>query len=325
MTKEGFFVSINDQDIILPDSIPAPNGEDFHNKFHLHPLATADIFVPCGGSPAAININNWKELLNDEGKPKFRIIIEGITLNEKIIEAKELISGSKKITILTGAGISTESGIADFRSPGGVWSHYKTVTIQEFVSDTEKRKYYWKYKSDTIPSMLAAEPNAAHLAIGKLDREKKLFRLLTQNIDGLHERGGVDRKRIIRLHGTNKEVICLSCNKVQPIEGVLERIGRGEEDPKCKECGGLLKPNTVSFGQSLNPEHLRIAELASRECDLFMALGSSLQVYPACGYVEVAHNYGKKIIIINRAPTPYDSMAACCFSDSLAEIMARLV
>lgn len=238
---------------------------------------------------------------------------------------RELIKQSNKITILSGAGISTESGISDFRSPGGVWSKYKTVTYQEFISDEEKQKYYWKYKSDTIPLMLKAKPNDAHLSIGRLDEQGKLFWLLTQNIDGLHEAGGVDKKRIIRLHGTNREAICLTCGKIINIEAALEKVIKGEEVPKCDDCGGLLKPNTVSFGQNLNPDHLRISAEASQECDLFMALGTSLQVYPAASFVEVAYNSGQPIIIINRDPTPYDSIATFKLTDSLANILPEII
>ena len=243
----------------------------------------------------------------------------------QIENAKKLVNSSKNITILTGAGISTESGIADFRSPGGVWSQYKVVTIQEFIADEEKRKYYWQYKISTIPSMIEAEPNMAHNAIAKLDRERKLFSLLTQNIDGLHEKSGVSKEKIVNLHGTNSEAVCLSCKRVIDIVPVIERIKNGEEDPKCEECQGLLKPNTVSFGQNLNPEHLAIAEQASEQCDLFMALGSSLQVQPAASYVSVAAHYKKPIIIINRDPTPYDEMAVFVFHDSLSEVLPKLV
>lgn len=238
---------------------------------------------------------------------------------------KELIQKSDKITILAGAGMSTESGISDFRSPGGVWSRYKTVTIQEFISYREKRIHYWKYKSETIPTMLKAKPNHAHSAIGKLDQQGKLFWLLTQNIDGLDEKGGVNKKRIIRLHGTNREAICLSCNRVVDIKPVIERIDNGEVEPKCEICGGLLKPNTVSFGQALNPEHLIIAEKASRECDLFMALGTSLQVFPANSFVDIAYSNKKPVIIINRDPTPYDNLAKYRLSESLAKILPMII
>ncbi len=240
-------------------------------------------------------------------------------------EIRELIKKSKSITVLTGAGISTESGISDFRSPGGVWSKYKTVTLQEFISDEEKRKYYWRYKSDTIHSMLKSEPNAAHNALGRLDEEGRLLYLLTQNIDGLHERGGVNEKRIVNLHGTNLEAVCLSCNKILDIKSVLEKIDDCNYDPKCEICDGLVKPNTVSFGQNLNPDHLMIAERATKECDLFMALGSSLVVFPVCSFVEMAHQSDKPIIIINRDPTPYDNLTTYKLSDSLGEIFPKLI
>jgi NAD-dependent deacetylase len=243
-----------------------------------------------------------------------------------INKVKELIRNSKKITILTGAGISTESGIADYRSPGGMWEQYKYVTLQEIVSDTEKRKYYWRYKQETIPSMFNAEPNAAHKAIGKLDKKGRLFYLLTQNIDGLHEKGGVSITRIVNLHGTNLEAICLSCKTIYDINEILVKLKEYDYDPRCikNSCGGVIKPNTVSFGQNLNPEHLQIAERASKECDLFMALGSSLVVQPVCSFVEVAHRYRKPIIIINRDPTPYDGLADYKLSDSLAEILPEI-
>ena len=148
---------------------------------------------------------------------------------------------------------------------------------------------------------------------------------MTQNIDGLHEKGGVNKKRIVRLHGTNSEAICLSCNRVIDIKSVLEKINRGEVEPKCEVCGGLLKPNTVSFGQGLNPEHLVIAEKASRKCDLFMALGTSLQVFPANSFVDVARSNGKPVIIINRDPTPYDDLAKYRLSESLAKILPMII
>lgn len=242
-----------------------------------------------------------------------------------IKEAKILVKKSDKIAILTGAGMSTESGIPDFRSPGGVWSQYKSVTIQEFTTNREKRIYYWKYKSATIPSMLAAEPNPAHTAIAELDRKGKLLMLLTQNIDGLHKKSGVREEKIIRLHGTNSEAVCLSCGKAQPIKPVLKRIKKGEEEPRCRDCDGFLKPNTVSFGQNLNPVHLEISEEASRNCDLFMALGTSLQVQPAASFVMIAHTAGRPVIIINRDPTPYDSIAKYKLPGPLAEVLPAIV
>lgn len=253
--------------------------------------------------------------------------IKGFISYNKTMEhgaVQNLIEKSNRITILTGAGISTESGIPDFRSPGGVWDTYKTVTIQEFLSDPEKRKYYWQYKMATIPAMLETKPNPAHYAIGKLDDCGKLYWLLTQNIDGLHEQGGVDSKRIVNLHGTNREAVCLSCGKIYDINLILKRVESGEEIPLCDDCSGLLKPNTVSFGQNLNVKHLEIADRASRECDLFMAFGSSLQVTPACTFVEVAHRSGRPVVIINRDETPYDSIATYIIHDSLAAVLPQI-
>jgi NAD-dependent deacetylase len=245
-------------------------------------------------------------------------------MEDDLDQAKRLIKNSRNITVLTGAGISTESGIPDFRSPGGIWSRYRAVTLQEFISDPEKRKYYWKYKAETIPSMLQAEPNTAHKALSRLDAQGKLLCLLTQNIDGLHEKSGIRKEKIVRLHGTNLEAICLSCERVFPIQIILERIALDETNPLCKKCGGLLKPNTISFGQSLRAEDLAHAKEASENCDLFMALGSSLQVYPASGFVELAYELHKPIIIINRDPTPLDHLAIYHFETSLGQILPIL-
>lgn len=242
-----------------------------------------------------------------------------------IKKVKQLVEKSKKITILTGAGISTESGISDFRSPGGIWSRYRTVTLQEMLRDITMRKYYWRYKSETIPSMLKAEPNAAHNATGRLDAQGRLFYLLTQNIDGLHEKGGVNSARIVNLHGTNLEAVCWECGKIYKITDILPRLAECDYNPACDECGGFVKPNTVAFGQNLNPDHLAVAEAASTQCDLFMALGSSLVVHPVCGYVETAFNSGRPVIIINRDPTPYDQIADFKLTESLAEIMPVLI
>ncbi len=226
---------------------------------------------------------------------------------------------------MTGAGISTDSGIPDFRSRGGVWSTYKTVTLQEFIQDSEKRKYYWRYKADTIPSMLTAEPNPSHDAVAALDRSGKLLCLITQNIDGLHEKSGIRPEKIIRLHGTNREAVCLACGDIQPIEKLLELLPGSDYEPRCSECGGFIKPNTVSFGQNLNRDDLIAADKAARECDLFMALGSSLQVQPASSFVSIARDAGKPVVIINRDETVYDSIAEVSIHGSLSEILPEII
>ncbi len=193
----------------------------------------------------------------------------------ELSNVKELVRKSNKITILTGAGISTESGIADYRSPGGIWEQYKYVTLQEILSDIEKRKYYWRYKQETIPPMFKAEPNAAHKAIGKLDKEGRLFYLLTQNIDGLHEKGGVSVDRIINLHGTNLEAVCLSCKTIYDMNNILGKLKECDYDPRCenKDCGGIIKPNTVSFGQNLNPKHLESRRTCHKRMRSFHGFG----------------------------------------------------
>jgi NAD-dependent deacetylase len=246
-------------------------------------------------------------------------------MTDPLIQAKKLIADSAGITVLTGAGISTESGIPDFRSPGGIWSRYSTVTLREFTADPQKRRYYWKYKAQTIPAMLEARPNTAHKALAALEAQGKLLCLLTQNIDGLHEKSGIPPQKIVRLHGTNSEAVCLSCGRILPIREVLRRLQEGEEDPHCGGCGGLLKPNTISFGQKLKQEDIMRAGQATEECDLFISLGSSLQVYPACGFVELASRLGKPLIIINRDPTQFDHLAAFRFSADLGQILPLLI
>jgi NAD-dependent deacetylase len=245
-------------------------------------------------------------------------------MDDQLVPAKKLTKSSRRITVLTGAGISTESGISDFRSPGGVWSRYKAVTLQEFTGSPEKRKYYWQYKAETLPAMLRAKPNNAHKALAQLDSRGTLLCLITQNIDGLHEKSGIPDTKIVRLHGTNKQAVCLSCGRIIPVQQVLSRLEQGENDPRCEDCGGLLKPNTISFGQRLRQEDLERAALAAEQCDLFMALGSSLQVYPACGFVELASQLNKPVIIINRDPTPMDHLALYCFSATLGQILPAL-
>jgi NAD-dependent deacetylase len=246
-------------------------------------------------------------------------------MTDPLIRAKKLIADSAGITVLTGAGISTESGIPDFRSPGGIWSRYSTVTLREFTTEPQKRRYYWKYKAQTIPAMLEARPNTAHKALAALEAQGKLLCLLTQNIDGLHEKSGIPPQKIVRLHGTNSEAVCLSCGRILPIREVLRRLQEGEEDPHCGGCGGLLKPNTISFGQKLKQEDIMRAGQATEECDLFISLGSSLQVYPACGFVELASRLGKPLIIINRDPTQFDHLAAFRFNADLGRILPLLI
>lgn len=220
---------------------------------------------------------------------------------------KALIAKSSHMVVFTGAGISTESGIADYRSQGGIWERYQPVTLQEFLANEEKRREYWRRKKEMYGEIRDSEPNEGHRAIARLEESGKLLGVITQNIDGLHQKAG--SRNVIELHGTNREVICLSCHTKGPFDPVYERLLAGEEIPLCKSCGGLLKPNTISFGQNLDPDVLDRAIQWSRECDLMLAVGSTLIVEPAASLPRIAKKNGALLAIVNRDPTPLDSIA----------------
>lgn len=220
----------------------------------------------------------------------------------------------------SGAGISTESGIPDFRSPGGVWSRHTPVMYQDFLSDPEERRRYWQIRKESIPSFLTAEPNAGHLALAKLEAQGRLVAVITQNIDELHQRAG--SRRVLEVHGTAMKVHCLSCDKRYSCEDIQARLEAGEEDICCDDCAGIVKSMTVSFGQELPVDVWMESEQLSRQCDLFLALGSSLVVHPAAGLPEKAKRYGAKLVIINRDPTPLDDLADLVINDSIGETLS---
>src|SRR5215475_6219281 len=200
---------------------------------------------------------------------------------------RQIVDGSSRIVVLTGAGISTESGIPDFRGPQGVWTRdpkaEKMATIQHYVADPEVRKRAWQSRLES-PAW-TAEPNAGHRALVVLERRGKLDTLITQNVDGLHAKAGSDPARIVEIHGTMREVVCLSCNERAPMERALARVRAGEADPPCRSCGGILKSATISFGQSLVQDDLFRAQQAAASCDLMLAVGTKLSVYPIAGVV----------------------------------------
>lgn len=220
---------------------------------------------------------------------------------------RKLISESKRILFFTGAGISTESGISDYRSQGGVYERYQPVTIQEFLADEESRIKFWQRKKDFYAQLASAQPNAAHQAITKLEQAGKLKGVITQNIDGLHQAAGT--RNVLELHGTNLEIICLSCKKIEPYTKVETRLKQGEKIPLCKSCGGLLKTNTISFGQALDGDVLKRAFEWARDSDLLIAVGSTLVVEPAASIPRRAKEYGAKLVIINRETTPLYTFA----------------
>ena len=230
-----------------------------------------------------------------------------ISLDEQGQKLRALMGKSKQTLFFTGAGISTESGISDFRSKGGLWQRFQPVTIQEFLASSEKRREYWIYKKEVYIQSRDAKPNLGHLAMAQFEKEGKAIGVITQNIDGLHQKAG--SKNVLELHGTVLEIICLSCGETGPIAPVYERIHAGEEIPLCRKCEGFLKPNTISFGQMLDPNVLREASQWVRNCDLLIAAGSTLIVEPAASFPRMAKEYGAPLVIINRDPTPLDFMA----------------
>ncbi len=231
----------------------------------------------------------------------------------------ELLNACENGVAFTGAGISTESGIADFRSPGGVWSRHQPVMYQDFLDDEEERRRYWMIRKETMPGIIAAQPNAGHLALARLEALGKLKAIITQNIDELHQRAGC--RRVLEVHGSAMRVGCLSCGWEVSAEEIQNRMEAGLELPTCDECGGIAKSRTVSFGETLPGDVWMEAMEFSRRCDLFLAVGSSLVVYPAAGLPEVALRYGAALVILNRDPTPLDEHATLVIRAPIGETM----
>jgi NAD-dependent deacetylase len=237
------------------------------------------------------------------------------------------VDEAERISVLTGAGISTDSGIPDFRGPQGVWTKNpaaeKTATLQNYLADSEVRVAAWRNRL-TSP-MWEARPNAGHAAIVTLERRGKLRALITQNIDELHQQAGSDPAKVIEVHGTARRVVCMSCDDTAPMERALERVRAGEADPPCRSCGGILKSATISFGQALVAADLDAADEAARDCDLFLAVGSSLAVYPIAGVVPLAKQSGARLVILNAEPTPFDGIADAVLRGQISELLPLLV
>lgn len=231
------------------------------------------------------------------------------------------------VTVLTGAGISTDSGIPDFRGPRGLWTRnpaaQRMSDINSYLADPEVRRQAWRNRQDS-PAW-TAKPNDGHRALVALERAGRLRALVTQNIDELHQRAGSDPARVLELHGTMFTAVCLGCADRSPMAEVLTRVAAGEADPPCPRCGGLLKSATISFGQSLDPAVLGAAGEAAAGCDLFLAIGSSLTVHPAAGLVEVAAAAGARVVIVNAEPTPYDRLADAVLRGPISQVLPALV
>jgi len=241
----------------------------------------------------------------------------------------ELIRDAQRIVVLTGAGISTASGIPDFRGPQGVWTKDPTAerraTIQHYVADPEHRKRTWKARIDGDMWRGDGEPNAGHLALAELERRAALDTLVTQNVDGLHLLAGNSPEKVIEIHGNLREAKCIGCGWHGPMEETIDRVRAGEEDPACLHCGGILKSATISFGENLVPADLRRAQLAAAAADLFLAIGTSLVVYPVAGLPELALQNGATLVVLTAEETPYDGYAAAVVRDRLEEVLPVIV
>ncbi|HEY2947091.1 MAG TPA: Sir2 family NAD-dependent protein deacetylase [Micromonosporaceae bacterium] len=248
------------------------------------------------------------------------------TVDDQVPQVAAWIAESRRTVALTGAGISTDSGIPDFRGPNGVWTKDPAAaalfTIDNYVRDPAVRRRAWLTRRDN-PAW-TARPNPGHLALVDLERAGRLDVIVTQNIDELHQRAGSDPDRVIELHGTMYQVVCLDCGDRAPMARALERVAAGEEDPACPRCGGILKSATISFGQRLDETTLRRAISHVAECDLLLAIGTSLQVHPAAGLVDLALGAGARVVIVNAERTPYDADAHAVLRAPIGEALPAL-
>jgi NAD-dependent deacetylase len=235
----------------------------------------------------------------------------------------KLLSEAKRGIAFTGAGISTESGIPDFRSPGGVWSRHRPVMYDDFLADPAERRRYWLIRRATVPQFLSAKPNAGHDALAALESRGCLGAIITQNIDELHQRAG--SRRVLELHGTALRIHCLSCGRRYACDELQPRLEADDLDPRCDGCGGILKSMTVSFGQDLPADVWAEAVNLTERADLFLALGSSLVVHPAARLPEIAVRNGAELVIINRDPTPLDHLAELVIREPIGMTMSAVM
>jgi NAD-dependent deacetylase len=237
------------------------------------------------------------------------------------------LTGARRIVVLTGAGISTESGIPDYRGPQGVWTKdpdaEKLVTLSYYVADPDIRRRAWQMRRDL--QVGDVQPNGGHRALVDLEHQGRLRALLTQNIDGLHQAAGSAPGLVLELHGTIHEVVCLSCGDRTTMRSAMDRIDAGDPDPACLVCGGILKSATISFGQALDADVIDAAAAAASDCDVLLAVGTSLTVYPAAGLVDLAAESGARVVIVNAEPTPYDGIADLVVRAPIGTALPRLV
>ena len=243
----------------------------------------------------------------------------------QVDDLKRMIDGAKRIVAFTGAGISTESGIPDFRSPGGIWTRYRPIEFQDFLASEEMRRESWRRKFATDETMRKAEPNAGHRALAKLVEQGRMIAIITQNIDGLHQMSGIPDDKVIELHGNSTYAACLDCKRRHDLEWEKQIFSDNETLPKCMACSGILKTATISFGQAMPEDAMERAHDVTRQADLMITLGSSLVVYPAAGFPIMAKRLGARYVIVNREPTDQDDAADLVINAEIGTTMSKAV
>ena len=243
----------------------------------------------------------------------------------QVDELRRMIAGARDIVAFTGAGISTESGIPDFRSPGGIWTKFKPIDFGDFMRSEDARRETWRRKFATHETLAKATPNAGHRALARLLEQGKMVAVITQNIDGLHQASGVPAAKVIELHGNTTYATCLDCRRRYELEWVRDIFSADEHLPVCTDCGGHIKTATISFGQAMPEDEMLRAHQATAEADLFIVLGSSLVVYPAAGFPVMAKRNGARLVIINREPTDQDDMADLVINAEIGATMSKAV
>ena len=244
---------------------------------------------------------------------------------EEIGRLRSMIAESKRGVVFTGAGHSTESGIPDFRSPGGIWTKYKPIDFRDFMASEEMRRESWRRKFASDAVIKKAQPNKGHLAVAKLVQQGKVSSVITQNIDGLHQLSGVPDEKVIELHGNATYAACLDCAKRIELEDVRKIFENNETLPVCDQCNGIIKTATISFGQAMPLAEMQAAESETLACDLFLAMGSSLVVYPAAGFPDLAKRNGARLVILNRDPTPLDGIADLVLNSEIGPTLSAVV
>ncbi|MDR3500411.1 MAG: Sir2 family NAD-dependent protein deacetylase [Parvibaculum sp.] len=239
-------------------------------------------------------------------------------------ELREWLAEARRAVVFTGAGISTESGIPDFRSPGGLWTKMSPIDFDDFLRSEDMRREAWRRKFEIDKTIVSAEPNKGHMAVAKLVDTGKVSHVITQNIDNLHQNSGIPAEKIIELHGNGTYAKCLDCGLRHELAWVKMNFEASGEAPTCRECGGIVKSATISFGQAMPEAEMRRAEEATLACDLFVAIGSSLKVFPAAGFPIIAKRNGARLVILNREPTELDRIADLVIHDEIGPTLGAV-